>query len=62
MSTPAISHVTDTSLVLSWTVPFDDTDQLEFYDIRYGPELITAENFAQALRAEEGGGAPRTVE
>ncbi|MBI3618734.1 fibronectin type III domain-containing protein [Candidatus Peregrinibacteria bacterium] len=54
MGIPVVSHVTDTSVTLSWTVPFDDTAGLEFYDIRYSTRPITQFNFEDAIPAREG--------
>ncbi len=54
MSTPVVSHVTDTSITLSWTVPFDDSAGTEFYDIRSSTAPITQYNFDEAVPAREG--------
>lgn len=54
MSVPVVSQITNTSITLSWNVPFDDTAGTEFYDIRYSTEPITQYNFEDAIPAREG--------
>ena len=54
MSVPVVSQITDTSLTIAWTVPFDDSAGTEFYDIRYSTQPITEENFERATPAREG--------
>ena len=54
MSVPVVSHITDTSITLSWNVPFDDSAGTEFYDIRYSTEPITQRTFEDATPAREG--------
>ncbi len=54
MSTPVVSQITNTSITLSWIVPFDDTAGTEFYDIRTSLSPITQFNFEAATPAREG--------